>query len=209
MSRPSNLSRQCPACKTKGHLAEHRAYPCHSVRRIACRTHRCRHGRVTLELYVGPPSGRPTKPGQAAQLLQAIVERDVETARRHVETRNARFAELRAEGVELPSTAIRTCPSCAEPGQLRYSSNYGAYVMHCYECTDRQCGERWITAEFPLPAVAREAALSDLRVCLELLRSADAERKAKKRASLEATQRIHRERAKLMALLTKAGASEA
>src|SRR5690606_34002230 len=121
-----------------------------------------------------------------------------DAAAQRVENLNVRYRESIAAGAVLPTNAVRTCPSCAEPGEALYSSNHGPHVMHYYRCTDKECAERWVAGEFSM-CQQDGARLDSLQACLEALKRAAAaleQQREQRRQDLRiVTQDTHRERA--------------
>lgn len=202
MGKRANLTRQCGACKSAGKQAEHVTFPYHEVRRIVCSNRRCRKQSATLELFLGAPVGRGPRVGQAQVLLRALLARDSIDAKAKVKVRNARYSELIDFGAVLETNAIRTCISCGEPGRPLYSSNYGHYTVRAYRCTDLECAERWLAAEYLMGELLGDVDWSNLDVCLNLVREVatqiDEARRSKSAAKRAATSAIHAKRARLM-----------
>lgn len=204
MSRGANTIRQCEHCGQIGRQTRQLPFPFYSLREVVCVNPRCKSVRTTLELFLGPPVGRGQKVGQAQAFLNDLAEGTIAEAQQRVEGLNERFAELVRSGAVTRANAVRTCPSCAEPGQALYASNHGPFVMHCYVCSDKECGQRWMTGEFAMARRAQPAV--NLTECIERLREATAqivsERQERERTRRVTTQAIHQERALLIKEIT-------
>src|SRR5262245_26030262 len=105
-------------------------------------------------------------------MLQIVLSGELRSARAIVEGANARYAELLRSGSVLPTNAVRTCPTCGEPGGALYAANHGPHVMHCYQCTDKECAQRWLTGEYAMAEAAGQTDFGSIEDCLSMLRVA-------------------------------------